>query len=119
MRPKLNRGKLIPPDSLKDAYPRSLQLGREVVRIKQQLRDPRSYLSPAEYDAWTTKAGAILKLFESEDRQLKEWIAKQELNLFQESYKLLKTLESEDALEDEEKPLIQKLDEFFAIKNAS
>lgn len=120
MRANLNRGKLVPPASLSNAQRRLKQLGHEIARIKRQLNDDRNAISPEAYNAWYASASSVLRLFESEERQLKEWIDEQKHVLFKETYLLLKVLEADDVdFEPYEKALIRQLDEHFKIEPAT
>jgi hypothetical protein len=113
MRAKLKRGRLIPPTSLIQGFERLALLKNELQRIECQLFERSGSGSD-----WRASALAAHALFQSESRQLHEWLSSKFLDsshlvLMYESYKLLDTLRSETDLDKHETELMMKLDRFF------
>jgi len=109
MRPRLNRGRLIPPESVRKAHERLTTLEHEVKSIDKQLADP----SRANAD-WRRSATAARDLLASERRQIQAWLATAEHPLFKEAYELLRTLRTENCdFDPPELDLITRLDKHF------
>lgn len=118
MRPQLKNGRLIAPSSIPEALDRLKEVHEELGKIKAQLADatrPLRYPSIADYSEWQDSAAAALKCFQSEQRQLCEWISDPS-PLFKEAYALLVKLEDEVNFDPEEAVLMRKLDAHFDTK---
>lgn len=119
MQPRLNRGRLIKPESIRQARERLVFIEREIGRIDEQLADPERQKRyggslPAYLD-WRRRAETSRKLFVSEKEQLTKWLATANHPLLREAYEILRTLRDHDDVEFDERELatIAKLDKFF------
>jgi hypothetical protein len=115
MQPDLDRGKLRPPASIKQAHERLQLLNREISNIDEQLADAvRRKRLGAQYFRWCGSAEHARQLFLSERRQLKTWLEEAEHPLFRAAYELLKTLRRQEVdFDPPELELINKLDNHF------
>lgn len=115
-RPALDDGRLIKPESLREARLRLQRVAQDIARIEAQLADParRERLGGAAYDAWRGGAESALARFTSERERLGAWIATVDDPLLRAARDLLRALREDDVeFEPEELATIAKLDRLF------
>lgn len=120
MRSRLIRGRLSPePQSIADAERRAELLDREIEKIRAQLCDaarPALFAGRmVAYDQWAHSARSAQRAFREELRLTRQWLDDHEgERLLREAWQLLKTLERETDLDEEEAKLVRQLDAYFA-----
>jgi hypothetical protein len=120
MRSNLKNGKLIPPVSHAAAAARHGALVGETALILQHIADGtrrERFATEGEYNAWRDSARRAFRTLRAEQRQLSEWLAFQNNDLFRRAYQLLKTLQEEEVpFGDSEQKLIRQLDTHFGVQ---
>jgi hypothetical protein len=130
MKAQLYRGKIDVPSSLADAKLRVQQLDHELKRIAAQITSEdrvSRYPTKAEYNAWHKRATIAQGLLGEERKQLAEWITNTEGSaegllvqaetLLGEALDLLQQVKEDGGLEPDELPVLEKIDNYFAVKN--
>lgn len=103
----LERGKLVPPRSLREARCRLQKLRREVAKVEAQIADPTRALraaNMAEYDEWLGRARRAHERLHAEARLLGEWVGERQARAaewLERAHDLLATLVEEDVDLDE------------------
>jgi hypothetical protein len=117
MTPRLDRGRLRPPASVREAREREAALQHEVSSIAKQLENPerRAHFNTEDsYRAWETRAREARKLLRAELNQLRAWLAAADHPDFHAVYELLKTLREEEVEFDErELALLARIGKIF------
>lgn len=112
MRPRLGPdGTMPPPESIKAAYERLGRLDTEIEEIRTQLKnEARKRLDATfvSYLEWRAAAIHKLEIFKNERAQLLAWIDAEYWQLFKDVVALVRDIDKDDGLFQEERYLLEK-----------